>query len=199
MPPSSRLLTALRLLADGYGYAHDLGAPLTDFAISMETMRRNSVAEIDIRWLILKRYALVHDDSGTEASVSIDDFPLQASFVVSDEGLRFAQEMLATSITTEVPSAVLPSWEESRRELRLGVKIVKRFRVPACNQETVLRTFQAQGWPPHLLDPLPLKHEIDPKRRLHDTILALNRGQSEQRIRFRGDGTGIGVYWELET
>jgi hypothetical protein len=44
-------------------------------------------------------------------------------------------------------------------------------------------------------DPLPPQADQDPKRRLHDTINALNRKQRQRVIRFSGDGTGQGVRW----
>ena len=41
------------------------------------------------------------------------------------------------------------------------------------------------------------RSEQDPKRRLSDTTKCLNRKQTNELIRFRGDGTGEGVTWEL--
>jgi hypothetical protein len=48
-------------------------------------------------------------------------------------------------------------------------------------------------------DPLPQHPEIDPKRRLHHTLVALNRNQKCRAIRFTGDGSGEGVCWERTT
>jgi hypothetical protein len=61
----------------------------------------------------------------------------------------------------------------------------------------ILDAFEELGWPRHIDDPLPPHREQDPKRRLHNTIDSLNRGQVNRfLIRFRGNGTGRGVGWE---
>ena len=90
----------------------------------------------------------------------------------------------------------VPRWDAECRELRWGAKLVKRFRVPAPNQELVLAAFEEEGWPPHLDDPLPNNSSTDPKQRLHDTIKRLNRRQVNRLLYFRGDGSGTGVLWE---
>jgi hypothetical protein len=43
---------------------------------------------------------------------------------------------------------------------------------------------------------MPPQGDVDPKRRLHETIKALNGRRLARLIRFRGDGTGQGVLWE---
>ena len=89
----------------------------------------------------------------------------------------------------------VPSWDRDRPELRWGNTVVKRFKVPAPNQELILAAFQEDGWPVRIDDPLPPHPELDPKRRLHDTINSLNRSQKLPLIRFLGDGSGQGVRW----
>jgi hypothetical protein len=81
--------------------------------------------------------------------------------------------------------------------LWVGEAVVKRFRVPASNQEVVLSVFEEEGWPKHIDDPLSPAPEMDPKRRLHSTIHCLNRNQKRHLIHFRGDGHGTGLCWEL--
>jgi hypothetical protein len=46
-------------------------------------------------------------------------------------------------------------------------------------------------------DPLSPVADYDPKRRLRDTIKCLNLNQAARLIRFRGDGTGQRVQWEM--
>ena len=75
--------------------------------------------------------------------------------------------------------------------------MIKRFRVPSANQEAVLEAFQEEGWPASIDDPLSPLSDYDPKRRLRDTIKCLNLNQISRMIRFRGDGTGQRVLWEL--
>jgi hypothetical protein len=92
---------------------------------------------------------------------------------------------------------VRPSWESDRHELRLGNVLVKQFKWPATNQEMVLAAFQEEAWPFRVDDPLPPHPDQDSKRRLSDTIKCLNRKQKNPLLRFRGDGTGEGVIWEM--
>jgi hypothetical protein len=75
--------------------------------------------------------------------------------------------------------------------------VVKQFKSPAMNQETILTAFEEENWPPRIDDPLPPEPDLDPKRRLHATINSLNGRQKNPLIRFVGDGTGEGVRWEL--
>jgi hypothetical protein len=90
----------------------------------------------------------------------------------------------------------IPRWDAQRRELTIAGHVVKRFRLPAPNQESILTAFEEEGWPLRILDPLPPKFEMDCKRRLHETIKTLNRHHMVKIIRFCGDGTGQGVLWE---
>jgi hypothetical protein len=94
-------------------------------------------------------------------------------------------------------SPLVPVWDSQRRELRFAGKLVKQFKWPAHNQETILAAFQEEGWPPRIDDPLSPTPEIDPKRRLHDTIKCLNRNQNHRFLHFRGDGTGEGVIYDI--
>jgi hypothetical protein len=75
--------------------------------------------------------------------------------------------------------------------------VVKRFRVPAENQELILAAFEEEGWPKHIDDPLPVRDGIDPQTRLHDAINRLNGRQTNRLLCFRGNGNGTGVLWEL--
>ena len=88
-----------------------------------------------------------------------------------------------------------PRWCPDRQELRFCERLVKVFRLPSPNQETVLAAFEEEGWPCRIDDPLPPVPDLDPKRRLHDTIKSLNRNQRSPLVRFLGDGTGQGVRW----
>jgi hypothetical protein len=92
---------------------------------------------------------------------------------------------------------VVPQWDAIRRELVVGGQIVRRFRVPAPNQVAILAAFQEEGWPHGILDPLRGNGDQDAKRRLNDTVKALNRRRLARIIHFSGDGTGEGVTWEL--
>ena len=79
-----------------------------------------------------------------------------------------------------VPTASVPTpyWCSEKRELVLAGRLVKRFRVPSPNQETVLAAFQEEAWPIRIDDPLPVHSDIVQKRRLQDTIKSLNPCES---------------------
>jgi hypothetical protein len=90
-----------------------------------------------------------------------------------------------------------PAWDVRSRELRVGEWLVKKFRVPARNQELVLSVFEEEGWPAYIDDPLPRKAEIVPKRRLQSVIVRLNSSQLAPILRFHGNGNGEGIGWQL--
>lgn len=95
------------------------------------------------------------------------------------------------------PLPAHPTWDHDRQELRVGTTVVKRFRAAAENQRAVLAAFEEEGWPPRIDDPLPPRDDLEPKRRLHETIKSLNRNQKCALIRFVGDGRGQGVLWRF--
>ncbi len=88
-----------------------------------------------------------------------------------------------------------PVWDNEGRELRFSDKSCKQFnRQPAKNQITILRTFEEDGWPRRIDDPLSSEPGKDPGARRRDTIRGLNTGL--RILHFRGDGTGEGIIWE---
>lgn len=92
---------------------------------------------------------------------------------------------------------LIPTWDGKHHELRLGRVVVKRFRGPAPNQEAILETFERQGWPHAIPDPLPRNASTAAAKRVHDAIYRLNHNQLCPLIRFRGDGQGTGFCWEF--
>jgi hypothetical protein len=149
----------------------------------------------------------------------------QSAFVITSAGVDFSREFLVGSMRCEVcnesevnslaaaPTTTKlqavesachatngserPKWDRDRRELRLGIKLIKVFKLPSPMQEAILIAFEEERWPPRIDDPLPGSPNLLPKRRLHDTIKSLNRNQKNRLVRFMGDGTGEGVRWEL--
>lgn len=97
---------------------------------------------------------------------------------------------------SELFNQIPPSWHPERRELYWNGTLIKRFKVPSPNQETVLTVFEEENWPIRIDDPLPVSDGVVPKRRLQDTIKSLNRNQRKSLIKFRGDGSGEGIMWE---
>jgi hypothetical protein len=149
----------------------------------------------------------------------------RSAFIIRSAGVAFSRELLkaaaqlddrdenasrscdANPQRTKLPSVENsrhdsnghqhPKWDRDRRELRVGNKLIKVFKLPSPMQEAILMAFEEEKWPPRIDDPLPGHPDYPPKRRLHDTIKSLNRNQKNCLIRFMGDGTGEGIRWEL--
>lgn len=90
----------------------------------------------------------------------------------------------------------IPLWDPHRRELHFMGKLVKQFKLPSPNQESLLNAFAEEGWPPRIDNPLLPQPEQNCKSQLNNSIKGLNRNQKHSLIRFKGDGTGEGVIWE---
>ncbi len=219
LPPvaSAGLLTALRLLHDAAIYAADVGCDRWKFAVDWATCRDRDVSPNDLRWLI--HAGLVDHKRGSAhlgrqaarsrrpTGLPISD---QSCFVLNAAGQSFARATVAQAICEPARRTVLetvdaeaipttPHWDKTSRTLRLGDEIVKRFRVPAKNQETVLEAFEEEGWPGSIDDPLPPSGEVDSKRRLHETIRRLNNNQPQPRLHFYGNGNGRAICWQIAT
>jgi hypothetical protein len=117
--------------------------------------------------------------------------------VAADKSVAATARRTAYETNKPTTDTLRPCWNPIRRELSLAGLIVKRFRVPARNQETILSVFEEEGWAEHIHDPLPVTQDIDAPTRLHDAINRLNRCQINPLVRFHGDGKGTGVFWEL--
>jgi hypothetical protein len=89
-----------------------------------------------------------------------------------------------------------PSFDAELRELWCGDRLVKRFKVPAKNQECILKVFEELGWPPCIDDPLLFEPRIRQRTRLKAAIRHLNFGQKNELLKFHGNGRGDGVRWE---
>ncbi|MCI0462127.1 MAG: hypothetical protein L0Z62_34685 [Gemmataceae bacterium] len=87
-----------------------------------------------------------------------------------------------------------PAWDNQRRQLRFGSRVVKRFQRLAPNLELILAAFQELGWPERIDNPLGGSYKQGHER-LRDAIKKLNRGQDI--LRFHADGTGQGIRWEV--
>lgn len=92
------------------------------------------------------------------------------------------------------PQTFTPRWDAALRTLLLGEHVIKHFKQPAQNQETVLAAFEDEGWPRRIDDPLRPNPDIVPKVRLRETVKALNDAHRiNGLISFEMDGTGEGV------
>jgi len=227
-PLSPRVRNGLRMLLQAYEYAVDVEASLWEFAVERPEMRSQGLTSTDLRWLVMKGWVEqgIETTLPGEARRSFRStkglrFLKRTGFVLTAVGVEAARAVAGTGFepieSTEpaepaigeeatgaksdaMPAArVLPHWDADLQELRVNGLIVKQFKVPAPNQEMVLAAFQEEGWPARIDDPLPPQADQDPKRRLHDTIVSLNRTHKHRLIRFMGDGSGEGVRWTIVT
>ncbi len=106
---------------------------------------------------------------------------------------------LVPAVDPILPGIDQPHWDLKLRRLMYQGKLVKHFRCPAQNQETILSAFQEEDWPQRISDPIPPSKETESKQRLHDAIRSLNRNQTNSLVKFRGDGTGEGILWSPAT
>jgi len=210
MDPRFRL--GLSTLLEAFEYAFELRRSVWDFAVEISVLRRAGLTRSDLRWLVCQGI-VEHGAEGTGADekrrtfhrTGTLTFRKQTCFVLTEAGAELARNQCNLPAQpnnrfprSESPNAPLvPEWDKERQELRVGGLVVKQFKVPAPNQEMILAAFQEEGWPPRIDDPLPPQAGQNPSRRLHDTIMSLNRHQKQPLIRFSGDGSGEGVRWEL--
>lgn len=203
-------------LLEGYEYAQELQQSVWDFAVEIEYLREIGLTNNELRWLVCSGFAKhareiipdAEEHRAFEPAVGHLTFHSRACFVLTEAGVVFVRNLIQPGrqlpaddieLDIEVPpmDSPIPQWDSDRQELRLGYLVVKRFKVPAPNQVMILAAFQEEGWPSRVDDPLAPRSEIDPKRRLHDTVNSLNRSQRSRVVHFHGDGSGKGICWEL--
>jgi hypothetical protein len=223
---SSQLQCGLLLLLESSAYAHTLAEDAWEFSVEWPELQRLGLNCNEGRWLIHKglvhharEVTSVEDERRRFVPSPNLSLSERTCLVLSEGGCELARR-LAESRGTDLSYAVSgptsvhlphsglgngaaavgsqrPKWDRDRRQLRVGSNIVKEFKVPAMNQEVILAVFEEESWPPKIDDPLPRKSDIDPQRRLHDTINSLNRRQRHQLLHFSADGLAQGIRWEL--
>ena len=219
---SAPVRVAFAQLLEVHELARTSGRRVSDFAAEITNLTELGITASVLRWLVCRGYAkclreVTQPGDKERRFEPVDNLAInsQSCFVLSRKGMFLARAILELSGTdsadddleednsngSEQPRRRLaPLWDAKRRELRFARKLLKRFRVPAPNQEAVLAAFQEEGWPNCIDDPLPPKGDLSPKRRLHDTIKALNRKHRQRPplIHFLGNGTGQNIVWELK-
>jgi hypothetical protein len=219
---SAPVRIAFAQLLEVHELARTSGRKTSDFAAEITNLTELGITPNVLRWLVCRGYAkclreVTQPTDKERRFEPVDNLAInaQSCFVLSQKGVLFARAILELqgvastddaaeeddSSDAEQPrDGVAPRWDARRRELRLARKLLKRFRVPAPNQEAVLAAFEEEGWPNCIDDPLPPKGDISPKRRLHDTIKALNRKHHQRPpiVHFLGNGTGKNIVWELK-
>jgi len=224
---SDLLSIALGMLLRAHRYATSIRSHRWQFAIELEEFQRAGVTRSELRWLLASGLAqhakeVVDANAHGRTFVGLPKhlLPPGTCFVLSDDGVaelakvaslakhrtingnsislpEHAAEAGRILVRGDADRPHFPQWDQVRKELRLDGVVVKQFRCPAPNQEAILAAFQEEQWSARIDDPLPPASEQDSRRRLSDAIKYLNRNQVNALIRFRGDGTGKGVLWEL--
>jgi hypothetical protein len=202
---------ALRLLLKASDAASAQGCDIWQFAVEIERLYDAGLGNTDLRQLLCLGY-LEHARECTTSRSGQRIFrpletlvlPERTCFVLTAKGRDAASSLeWENGITVVAPPEtrcslrVGPHWDNEFRRLWWQGYLIKEFRRPAVNQETVLAALEEEGWPARMDDPLPQTLGIDPKVRLHDTIKSLNRHHLQSIIRFRGDGSGTGVGWMM--
>lgn len=116
-------------------------------------------------------------------------------FEITPKGVDLLDDeaLPAPSHGREAHDTPKPHWNKDRRELSYQGQVVKVFRGPAECQVAILATFEDDGWPGKIDDPIPPKRRMDSGQRLRSAIRALNRAQTT--IRFSANGTGAALIW----
>jgi hypothetical protein len=209
---------AILCLLEAYNDAVNFRQDIWQFALQLPGLRADGIPDFVLRRLIAQGFA-AHAQETTRLQArrrSMEplahlQFSEQSCFVLTEAGLAMARTFKCSEEpnpevrqgfpfpANQAPS-VCPSFircDNGHRELRLADSVVKRYRKCGENQELVLLAFQEQDWQRCIHDPLPPRAGLNAKRRLRDTIARLNRGQITPVLRFHGDHTGRGVYWEV--
>jgi hypothetical protein len=224
LPLSSAMQSSLHCLRQAFDCAARLQIPAWEFAVETDFLRSAfNLSQTEIRWLIGAGYAehaleTTDSDEPTRQFHSLKSLtlPARTCLILTNAGESLVKQALAELRAADVrpvsstasPVAVMaadserpsqvPLWDSDLHELRLGRKIIKRFRCPAHAQELILSVFEEEGWPAKIDDPLPMTKNIDPKRRLHQTIRNLNRAQSPHGIHFSINGNGQSIRWNFK-
>ena len=197
---------ALTCLQEAHAAAVDLGVCAWTLACQLPNLRAMGISETVLRWLVVRglaehRHEITTPRQRHRTFLRAPNlcFTESSCFVISAAAIgthlrAFDNQQQHLDLPVGRGGHV-PHYDRARRTLFCSGQIVKRFRVPAGNQELILRAFEEEGWPPHLDDPLPPAPDIEAKKRIHDAIYRLNNRQQARLLLFLGDGTGHGVNW----
>ena len=206
---------ALSPLLEANVYAQLTDSDPWEFAVEAPYLLQRGLSHNDLRFLVrMQVLDHAHEVKGPHLTnrqfrreQGCSSITEETCFVLSRKNVRVVLAKVSNSANghsavngqsaDREASGVKPVWNADCRVLTYDGKIVKRFKCQAQNQVAILNAFQDENWPCRILDPLAPHPEQYAKRRLSDAIKCLNRKHEGRLIRFRGDGTGQGVVWEL--
>ncbi len=161
----TRLASTLALLQEALNDAQKTDTDPWQFAVTEAELLDVGMRLTDLRWLVavgvLDHAAEIRCRSGPKRvfrRVSSLAFAKGSCFVLSTTGMQFLNERPSMMAQTEEIAVLsgrdLPHWDGELRVLMIHGLVVKRFRTPASSQELILATFQEDGWPLRIDDPL---------------------------------------------
>lgn len=213
----SCLHSVFALLLRAHDYARELQCDPWEFAMELANFLAQGVTTSDLRYLLRKGLIehgleITHPEGRErsfrpEKSLALGE---RTCFVLTSQGVdqarragqvpvvgRKSPSHHGTSMAPKPASGPTPCWDSVLRELRLGERLVKQYKLPAPNQEAILAAFEEEGWPRRIDDPIPGNAGHDSRDRFRDAIKKLNRHQVQHLIQFQGDGSSTGVRWCL--
>ena len=220
--PSGNIIVALNALAESHALACNAACSIWDFAVELSELNQLRVSRNALRWLLNRQLAShAYETTPRNAAqrtffaTSAVSIRRRSCFVITQEGHSLLLKAESSARGAGVPVLTqgaspfrhrrmrkgsgqwtMPQYDATRAELIVDGEVVKRFRRVARNQQTVLQAFEELQWTARIDDPLPPSGEVSVRRRLSETIRALNSHQLTSVVRFQGDGTGEGVRWE---
>src|SRR5438094_2533225 len=160
-----QLRPALQTLLRASSYADECRADRWQFAVDLAELTASGATLTDIRWLIHRGFVLHGKETTVPGDAQRSFRPLPATAISADAhlvlspagakeleaGIRGLTSKSPGEVSSEAPiergdsveaTAAKPEWDVSRRELRYQGQVIKRYRVPAKNQELILTAFQ---------------------------------------------------------
>jgi hypothetical protein len=196
-------LSALGLLKRAREVAAELRLDPREFAVSLAQLVTTGLGLNCVRALLAGGLVDVAEEPGRGRSGRLspggDNHVLsrETRFVLTPLGEQRLKEWQDRPAPDKrAPTLLKPQWDAERRQLWYRQQLVKWYRQPADSQETILATFEEDGWPLRIDDPLPRQAGLCPRDRLHNAVKKLNQSQLTRLLLFRRDGSGEGVTWE---
>jgi hypothetical protein len=198
---SPGVMGALLCLLKARNRAESTSSPIWDFAVEIHWLLKQGVTPDELRCLTLEGYVAHEVDTTsprrkhrTFRKANPLSFDEKSCFILTPKGADRAAKLHGP--VAPVAPDERPCWDKKKRELWARDLLVKHFTVQGSAQELILESFQEQGWPETIDDPLPRLPNKAPKQRLHNAINRLNQHQTHRLLHFRSDEQGRAIRWE---
>jgi hypothetical protein len=207
----------LRLLGEARKYALRNQTDFWQFALELPLLRGEEITATVLRGLVVRGLALHGHETirpGARRRTvhqSVAGFNKHSCFILTEPGAALAAQLdvqdaaalVDGTVSSDDPrrqAAIRPAFvtcPDGRRQLLVLGCLVREYSFPAMNQEIVLNSFEEQQWAQRIVNPFVGHGAQNAKKRQHNTLDRLNRNQVNPLLRFHGDGTGLGITWEL--